>query len=123
MAKDVPNATKNGSHSEGGQGVVAAALLERGHRRSTAAMLQRAVDSCARITEDPELWGPIIQALEVGAQAVDDPRGAARCAQVLATIRSQNLDVLKHLDKNERLDDGAPTENVRLFTATFDRQG
>lgn len=108
----------------GGQGV-SESLLTPNHRRETAIMLQRALRSCKRVTADPTLWGPIVEALELGASDRDDPRGAARCAQVLATLRAQNLDVMKHLDKNDRLDDGKPTENHdhRVFTATFDRLG
>lgn len=105
-----------------GQGEVEKALLTRGHRRSAAAMLLTALRT-ANVHEDPKLWGPIIAALKIGAQDADDPRGAARCAAVLAQLRGQNIDVLKHLDKNDRLDDGQPTENVRVFTLEVDRRG
>ena len=101
--------------------------LERpGTRKSTAAMLERAVKACSLVSEDLEFWRPIVKALQEGATKVaDDPRGAARCASVLATLRAQNADILKHLDKNERLDNDEPTENIahKVYSATFDRQG
>lgn len=93
------------------------------HRRcGTANLLERTLKSC-RVEDDPEIWGPIVRALVKAAGDTRDSRGAARCASVLATLRAQNIDVLKYLDKNDRLDDGKPTESVSVFRAEFDRRG
>ena len=86
-------------------------------------MLRRAV-AYANVHDDPEFWNPVIRALRLGAQDANDPRGMARCAQVLSTIRSQNMGALEYLDKAERLDAGSPTEIVDTpMVVTFDRRG
>lgn len=74
--------------------------------------------------DDPEMWRPIVDAMAQAARDSTDPRGAARCASVLAHLRAQNIAIAQHLDKNDRLDEGSPTENLaHTFTATFDKQG
>ena len=88
-------------------------------------MLDRALRSCWLVSDDPEFWIPIIKALRIGATDRDDPRGAARCAAVLQRLRDQNIDILKHLDKTDRMDDGKPTETIAQveYHMEFDRRG
>jgi hypothetical protein len=94
-------------------------------RRGAALILQNALAYLPGVHADPEFWVPILPALVAGASQTTDPRGAARCAALLAHLRAQNIDILKHLDKHERLDDGKPTERheVREYRMEFDKRG
>jgi hypothetical protein len=89
-------------------------------------MLENALKYMPSVSDDPDFWAPIIDGLKVGAGCgATDPRGAARCVAVLERLRAQQIDILKHLDKHERLDDGKPTERheVREYRMEFDKRG
>ena len=123
METNGDSVAKNGG--QGGDPSLLVEDLRNVHRRkSTARMLHRAVKGCPDVSADAAFWGPIVEALVEGATQ-GDYRDRKGCAAVLATLRAQNLDILKHLDKNDRLDSDKPTENIdhRVYHATFDRQG
>lgn len=87
-------------------------------------MLERVIRACPDVSFDRELWAPIVQHLAEQAETAE-PRDAAGCARVLAMLRAQNIDVLRDIVKEKRLDNGDPTERVehQVYAATFDRLG
>lgn len=113
----------NNAVEPGGQGVVLQGLTSPRVReqRRTVKLLRQYLRSTA-VVQDVDFWDPVIRRLqEIALQ--EDAKDASPAARVLASLRGQDIDILKHLDKNDRLDTGRPTENVRVFVATFDKQG
>lgn len=78
-------------------------------------MIEDAIGSLPSVSDSPEFWGPIIEALAKSAQDTRDKRGSAACARVLVQLRAQQLGAMVEADKLDRLDTGRPTERV-----TFD---
>lgn len=99
---------------QGSTSTLAAELATPARRRSTARMLEAAIDHLPLVTDDPDFWAPILDALAAGARDSRDPRGRAACARVLATLRAQQLDAIQALDKLDRLDSGEPTERTAV---------
>lgn len=104
-----------------GGGAIVRGIADRHRRRETLALLERSLKATAQV-HDPKVWRPIVDAMVAGAKDSIDPRGAARCAGVLATLRSQDIQIAEYLDKAERLDGGDPTERT-VLTVTMDDAG
>lgn len=118
---DNDQAHQDSTPDDRGQGsrdsVIAADLEKPARRRSTAKMLQDALDGLPSVADDPVFWRPILSALASGACDARDARGAAACASVLARLRGQQLDAIERLDRVERADrdaaDGTGTIKLR----------
>lgn len=97
-----------------GKGAILSALESSrpGERARTARMLHKLL-SRSKVTREPEFWQPIIEQLSLIARTSCD-RDATAAAKVLAQLRAQDIGIVIHLDKNERLDAGKPTERVAV---------